>query len=113
MPRGYAIVNTDARGAGDSEGDIRYWGTGEGRDGYDAIEELAKLPWSNGKIGLAGNSWLAMAQYYIAAEQPPHLAAIAPLEGLADAFREESFRGGIPWSTFVDSIASILRGMYT
>lgn len=82
--------------AGDSEGDIRYWGTAEGRDGYDAIEELAKLPWSNGKIGLAGNSWLAMSQYYIAAEEPPHLAAIAPLEGLADGFREESFRGGIP-----------------
>lgn len=54
-----------------------------------------------------------MSQYYIAAEQPPHLAAIAPLEGLADAFREESFRGGIPWTTFLESIAQILRGMAT
>lgn len=63
MPRGYAIVNIDPRGVGDSEDDIRWWGTGEGQDGHDAIEELAKLPWSNGKIGMAGNSWLAISQY--------------------------------------------------
>lgn len=110
MPRGYAIVNVDPRGVGDSEGDIRWWGTGEGRDGHDAVEELAKLHWCSGKIGLAGNSWLAISQYFIAAEQPPNLAAIAPLEGLSDPAREESFRGGIPWTTFTRSIAECLHG---
>lgn len=110
MPRGYAIVNIDPRGVGDSEGDIRWWGTGEGQDGHDAIEELAKLPWSNGKVGMAGNSWLAISQYFIAAEHPPHLAAIAPLEGQSDLFRENCFRGGIPWTTFARSIADILPG---
>ncbi|KAL0940498.1 x-pro dipeptidyl-peptidase c-terminal non-catalytic domain-containing protein [Colletotrichum truncatum] len=110
VPRGYAIVNIDARGVGDSEGDLYWWGTAEGRDGSDAIEELAKLPWCSGKVGLAGNSWLAISQYFIAAQQPPHLAAIAPLEGLADPFREESFRGGIPSTSFSQSIADILSG---
>ncbi|KAJ4350602.1 hypothetical protein N0V95_004606 [Ascochyta clinopodiicola] len=110
VPRGYSIINIDARGAGDSDGDIRWWGSSEGRDGHDAIEELAKLSWSNGKFGMAGNSWLATAQYFIAAEQPPHLAAIAPLEGTADPFREESFRGGIPRAEFSKWIASILPG---
>ncbi|KAJ4305129.1 hypothetical protein N0V90_000659 [Kalmusia sp. IMI 367209] len=110
VPRGYAIVNIDPRGVGDSEGDLRFWGTGEGRDGHDAIEELAKLPWSSGKIGLAGNSWLGISQYFIAAEQPVHLAAIAPLEGLSDPFREEAFRGGIPWTAFMQSIIPLLQG---
>ena len=105
------MINIDSRGAGDSEGDIRWWGSSEGRDGHDAIEELAKLPWGNGKIGMAGNSWLAMAQYFIAAEQPPHLAAVAPLEGGADPFREDSFRGGIPGVGFSRFIAGILPGM--
>jgi putative CocE/NonD family hydrolase len=110
VPRGYAIVNIDPRGVGDSEGDIRWWGTAEGRDGHDAIEDLVKLPWSNGKVGMAGNSWLAISQYFIAAEQPPHLLAIAPLEGASDCIREESLRGDIPWTTFTNSIAEMLQG---
>jgi len=35
---------------------------------------------------MAGNSWLAISQWFIAAEQPPHLAAIAPWEGFTDHF---------------------------
>ncbi|KAE8386322.1 Alpha/Beta hydrolase protein [Aspergillus alliaceus] len=70
IPRGYAVVNVDARGAMDSEGDMRFWGSGDGQDGYDAIEEIAKLPWCNGKVALVGNSWLAISQWSIAAERP-------------------------------------------
>ncbi|KAH7112016.1 Alpha/Beta hydrolase protein [Dactylonectria macrodidyma] len=110
VPRGYAIINVDARGVNDSEGDIRWWGTAEGRDGHDAIEEIAKLPWCTGKVGMAGNSWLAVSQYFIAAQQPPHLACIAPLEGLGDPAREETFRGGIPNTKFSHSIAELFSG---
>ncbi|KAL3477027.1 Alpha/Beta hydrolase protein [Aspergillus californicus] len=98
--RGYAIVNVDVRGVLGSDGDVRWWGTGEGRDGYDAIEHIAQLPWCNGKCALVGNSWLAMAQWFIAAEQPPHLACIAPLEGVSDVYRETVCRGGVPYKPF-------------
>ncbi|KAL4875169.1 alpha/beta-hydrolase [Aspergillus karnatakaensis] len=110
VPRGYAIVNVDARGAGDSEGDLRWWGSGEGKDGHDFIEEIAAQPWCSGRVALAGNSWLAMAQWFIAAEQPPHLAAIAPLEGAADVLRETQARGGIPAVAFSGLIQSVLPG---
>jgi putative CocE/NonD family hydrolase len=110
VPRGYAIVNVDARGAGDSEGDLRWWGSGEGKDGHDFIEEIAVQPWCSGRVALAGNSWLAMSQWFIAAEHPPHLAAIAPLEGAADVLRETSARGGIPAVAFSKMIQSILPG---
>ncbi|KAL1792352.1 hypothetical protein ACET3X_008859 [Alternaria dauci] len=110
VPRGYAIVNIDPRGVNNSEGNIYFWGTQEGRDGHDAIEELAKLPWCSGKIAMAGNSWLAISQYFIAAEQPLHLTCIAPLEGLSDPVREETVRGGIPNTGFSESIAAILPG---
>lgn len=113
VPRGYAIVNVDPRGVGDSDGNILFWGTAEGRDGHDAIEEIAKLPWCSGKVGMAGNSWLAISQYFIAAERPPHLACIAPLEGLADLAREETYRGGIPCTTFSRWIADILSGSFS
>src|SRR5579875_1657966 len=78
---GFAIINPDARGAGNSEGDIACFGTQEGRDGYDLVEWVAAREWSNGKVGMAGNSWVAMAQWYTAAEKPPHLTCIAPWEG--------------------------------
>jgi putative CocE/NonD family hydrolase len=68
--QGYAVVNVDARGAYMSEGRQAVWGTQEGRDGYDLVEWIAQQPWCNGRIGFAGNSWLAIAQWFIAAERP-------------------------------------------
>ncbi len=93
--KGYAIANYDMRGVGNSEGDIYMNGAQEGRDGYDLVEFLAKQEWSNGKVGMAGNSALAMAQWQTAAAHPPHLACIAPWEGTADVFREILNMGGI------------------
>lgn len=102
--QGYAVANPDPRGCGHSEGEMPIWGTEEGRDGYDLIEWLAEQEWCNGKIGMAGNSMLAMMQWFIAAECPPHLAAIAPWEGCSDIYREMCFEGGVPavgFQTFV------------
>jgi predicted acyl esterase len=95
VPRGYAIVNVDTRGTGDSDGHMVILGTQEAEDGYDTIEAVAKLPWCTGSIGLAGNSHLAIAQWFIAAQRPPSLKAIAPFEGCGDLFREQFARGGI------------------
>ncbi|RAL15582.1 alpha/beta-hydrolase [Aspergillus homomorphus CBS 101889] len=40
--RGYAIVNLDARGCDDSEGNISFWGQQEAEDIYDTIDWLSK-----------------------------------------------------------------------
>lgn len=78
----------------------RWTGTAEGRDGHDAVEYLATLPWCNKHIALMGNSWLAMAQWFIAAERPPHLSCMIPLEGCSDLYRESLCRGGVPYLPF-------------
>jgi len=93
---GYAICNPDARGIAHSEGDTTMIGTQEGRDCHDLIEWLATQNWCNGKVGMSGTSYLAFSQWFAAAEQPPHLAAINPNEGLSDAYRDFSLRGGMP-----------------
>ena len=95
VPRGYAVINVDSRGVGDSDGMAVIMGTQEGEDGYDVIEAVAKLDWCTGNIGLAGNSHLAICQWFIAQQQPPSLKAIAPWEGCGDLFREQFVRGGI------------------
>ncbi len=99
---GYAVVNVDSRGAFMSEGEVCFWGSQDGRDGYDVVEWLASQEWSNGRVGFAGNSWLAIVQWFIAAERPPHLAAIAPWEGLTDIYRYDVCRGGIPDTGFME-----------
>ncbi|EXJ76365.1 uncharacterized protein A1O5_00873 [Cladophialophora psammophila CBS 110553] len=99
--RGYAILDPNARGSFDSEGNLHYFGRKEGEDCYDIIEFAAKYGWCNGAVGMAGNSWLGIVQYWAAMEQPPHLKAIAPWEGLSDVYRDLCRRGGIPWAPFL------------
>jgi uncharacterized protein len=96
-PRGYAIISVDSRGTGDSDGQIPVMGSQDAEDCYDVIEAIAAMPWSNGKVGMAGNSALAIIQWYVASLRPPHLAAIAPWEGSGDIYREQFCRGG--WFT--------------
>jgi uncharacterized protein len=108
--QGYAVVNVDSRGSGNSDGNLIVWNDREGRDGYDVIEWIAEQVWSNGKVGMFGNSALAMSQWYIAAEAPPHLACFAPWEGSSDLYREFVTDNGIPEIGFNNFVTSGARG---
>lgn len=107
---GYAVCNPDPRGAYNSEGDIRVWSREEGEDYHDLIEWLGVQDWCNGRVGLTGNSYLAISQWFAAAEQPPHLAAIAPWEGMSDIYRDLVMRGGIPDFPFPRTLATAFVG---
>lgn len=98
---GYAVANVDPRGIGHSEGDFVQFGSQDGKDGYDFIEWAAAQVWCNGRCGLSGNSCVAMTQWRIASQQPPHLACMAPWESTTDMYRESACEGGIPAHTFI------------
>lgn len=99
---GYAVCYPDPRGAWLSEGNLRHNGAGEGQDCYDLIEWLGVQPWSNGKVGMTGVSYLACIQYLVAPLKPTHLAAINPWEGFSDWYREFAYHGGIAETCFVE-----------
>jgi uncharacterized protein len=108
---GYAVINVDPRGAFKSQGDIHYWGGVDAADGYEVIEWIANRDWCNGKVGMHGTSWLGIVQWYIAALEPPHLAALAPWGAhLYDEYRWDVCRGGIPDPGFNASITSGMTG---
>jgi uncharacterized protein len=98
---GYAVCNADVRGVVDSEGDSVLWDRQEGRDCHDLIEWLGVQLWCSGKVGMSGTSYLAVSQWFTAAEQPKHLAAINPWEGVSDVYRDFAMRGGMPDVGFV------------
>ncbi|MCD8316146.1 MAG: CocE/NonD family hydrolase [Eggerthellaceae bacterium] len=107
---GYAVCHPDSRGAYHSEGNICVFNEQEGQDGADLVEWLADQDWCSGRVGLAGNSWLAVAQWYIAAQKPPHLAAIAPWEGFCDVYRDIIRYGGIADTDFLGTVCNVLAG---
>ena len=84
VPDGYIVINVDSRGAGKSPGRLDPNSPSEFRDFYDAIEWAGTQPWSSGKVGLLGISYYATGQWFVAAMQPPHLAAILPWQGTYD-----------------------------
>ncbi len=102
--RGYAICNPDIRGVVDSDGDSVLWDRQEGRDCHDLIEWLAEQDWCSGKVGMSGTSYLAVSQWFTAAERPPHLAAINPWEGVSDVYRDLVMRGGMPDTGFAQQL---------
>ena len=55
-------------------------------DGYDAVEWAARLPWSNGRVGTFGQSYMGASQYMIACNDPmpPSLGAMVPVSAAAD-----------------------------
>ena len=70
--RGYVVVLQDHRGRYRSEGVFTKY-IGEGQDGYDTIEFLAKLPYGDGRVGMWGTSYAAHVQANAAKLRPPHL----------------------------------------
>jgi putative CocE/NonD family hydrolase len=84
--QGYMVVVQDVRGRGESEGEF-YPYRHEAEDGYDTIEWAAKLPRSNGKVGMYGFSYQGATQWAAASLRPPHLAAIAPAMCASDMYR--------------------------
>ena len=72
---GFALVVQETRGTGASGGANALLTT-EGPDGYDTIEWVADQSWSNGRIGIMGDSAAGVAAALAAAEQPPSLDAL-------------------------------------
>jgi predicted acyl esterase len=113
VPRGYVIVNVDARGTWYSEGTATFLSPEEAEAFYDLIEWAGTQPWSNGKVGLTGVSYLSQSQWKTAALQPPHLAAMNIWEGWSDTYREVARHGGIPDTSFWTKCVATAWGVST
>ena len=93
--QGYAVINLDIRGGGHSEGRGDLLSDQEADDISQVIAWAADQPWSTGRVGMLGVSYLALSQYKVAALNPPALKAICPWEGFTDAYRDLFTPGGI------------------
>ena len=91
--QGYVYIIQDCRGRFMSEGDwypFKY----ESQDGYDTVEWAAALPYSNGKVGLVGMSYVGVTQMLTAVATPPHLAGICPVITGSNYHENWTYQGG-------------------
>ena len=92
--RGYVVVIVDVRGTGSSEGQWQSFDDREQRDGYEVTQWAASQPWSDGKVGLFGPSYMGLNQILTAAQHPNGLKAIFPVVPMADGYRDITYSGG-------------------
>jgi putative CocE/NonD family hydrolase len=90
---GYAVVVQDVRGRFDSGGEF-YPFRNEAADGVETIGWAARQPWSTGRVGMIGASYVGTTQWLPAADDPPALGAIAPIVTAADYRDGWVYRGG-------------------
>ena len=91
--RGYAFVAQDTRGRYKSEG-IWHWMTDDGPDGVDAAAWIAEQPWSNGRIGMLGTSYVGGTQHALAMAGSPFLRTVIPVDAVCNMGYASMRNGG-------------------
>jgi uncharacterized protein len=91
----YAVLGVSIRGTSCSTGTFEAFTSQEWRDGAAAVEWAARQPWSNGHLGMFGDSFPGITQVGVAGLRPPHLDAIAPFQVVTDLYRDAGYPGGI------------------
>lgn len=77
LAHGYVLAVADIRGKGASFGARRgFSDRTEAQDGHDLVQWLAAQPWSNGRVGMYGCSYLGGTTVHVASTAPPVLRAI-------------------------------------
>jgi len=102
---GYIVIFQDTRGRYDSEGDF-YPFLNEPDDGYDTVEWAARLPGSNGRVGMFGGSYVGATQMLASIARPPHLEAIFPYVTAAEYYEGWTYEGGALMQWFASSWTS-------
>lgn len=126
--RGYIVILQDVRGRYASGGEwypFKY----ESQDGYDTVEWAAALPYSNGKVGMFGGSYVGATQMLAAIAHPPHLSGICPVATASNYHDGWTYQGGAfeqwfneSWTTglsldtidrYLPSVANAAAGSHT
>lgn len=95
LDQGYAVMGLNIPGTGCSTGDNRVFDASVGAAGAYAVEWAAGQSWSNGRVGMVGDSYAGFSQLWVASQRPEHLLAIAPGKDVTDPYRDVGYPGGI------------------
>jgi putative CocE/NonD family hydrolase len=109
---GYAIVILDVRGTGASSGTWPYpWHEDSVEDAREVVDWIIAQPWSNGRVGGYGISYLGTTAELLAALNHPAVKGTIPMFNHPDPYTDIGFPGGLfdqrfvrVWSHFDESL---------
>ena len=114
VPRGYVFAAIDVRGRYDSEGaSYLYWdpdwrnGKFDGQDVYDCQTWLGEQPWSTGKIGMSGGSYLGFVQWMGAPLGNRYLTTLIPYASPDDHYDNVFPNGAFQLSNSLALLSSL------
>jgi uncharacterized protein len=113
VDRGYIVVIADVRGTGDSGGTFDLFDPVQSTDGATLTRWAAKLPMSNGEVGLFGESYMGINQFQTvaAAGKGSPIKAMFPIISGNDLFSDTVTQGGIPDTEFAATYVALLSGL--
>lgn len=112
VPYGYTVVVVDVRGTGASFGSRdSFRSPAERADSVEVVDWITRQPWSNGRIGATGVSYLGAASDFLASTGHPAVKAIAPLFSVWDTYADNYYPGGIQLKSLTRLYDDIMIGL--
>ena len=112
--RGYVMVVQDVRGKFRSEGETIGF-VSEANDGYDTIDWIIAQPWSNGVVGMFGDSYYGFTQWAAVSSAHPALRAIVPRVTSTELLGKRHGEGSVqdvPWLVHADYVSHYWADRY-
>ncbi|MCG8315547.1 MAG: CocE/NonD family hydrolase [Pseudomonadales bacterium] len=113
VTRGYAQVAVDTLGTGASQGQWELIGEQEQAGLAEAIDWAQSQPWSNGDIGVAGVSYMAITSLIAAQRRPDAVKAVFASLPMGDAMRGTVGIGGMLNGVFMSNWMSLTHNLST
>jgi hypothetical protein len=92
VAHGYVAVYQDTRGRHGSEGEDRVYAD-DAADGHDTLEWIARQPWTNQRVGVAGSSAGATTAFAAASTRHPSLRAFFAQAGASSIYDDVVYEG--------------------
>jgi predicted acyl esterase len=93
LDAGFALTRVSVRGTGRSDGCLHFGDRVDVDDVTTVIEDLARQPWSSGKVGMVGHSYPAWTQDMAVTTAPEPLKAVVPTSGVTNFWSLLTRRG--------------------
>jgi uncharacterized protein len=107
--RGYVQVSVDVLGTGVSQGGWELFGEDEQAAYSDTVDWVQQQRWYNGKLGVAGLSYMAISALFTAERRPDAVDAVFAMLPTGDAMRGTFATGGLINMLFLTAIERLVH----